>query len=54
MRQPLAAVFGVAAERGPASLDELFVGFLETGRRGHAAIVATLAALAVADLIQWV
>ena len=51
-RQTLAAELRVAAERRPAVLDELRVGFLETGRRGDHAVAVVGAAFAVADLVE--
>jgi hypothetical protein len=50
--QALAAVFRVAAERGPAGLDVLAVGFLEAGRRLHDAVAFIGTAFAIADLVQ--
>ncbi|ABA48670.1 hypothetical protein BURPS1710b_0856 [Burkholderia pseudomallei 1710b] len=50
--QALAAVIGIAAERGPARVDVLLVRFLEARRRLHDAVADIRAALAVADLVE--
>jgi hypothetical protein len=50
--QALPAIFGRHRDAHPAAVGVLPVGILEAGRRGHAAVVMTLAAFEVADAIE--
>ena len=52
LRQALAAEFFRHRHADPAALDELAVGVLEAGRRGHAAVVVAGAAFLVADPVE--
>ena len=52
MRQALAAELLVAGETDPTALDQRLVGFLETLRRGDAAVGVALAALMIAAQVQ--
>ena len=52
LRHALAAVLRILGEAVPAELAELAVGVLESGRRGHGAVVAQARAFAIADGVE--
>ncbi len=51
-RQALPAIFGRRRQPEPAAFGDLLEGFLETLRRGDAAVIAALAAFEIADAIE--